>query len=92
MRINSDKWNSHCDWSLHQYTKNRHLLYIYAAYLTVHPLTFLVYIVEFRRNSKNWSNEWGWCLNDGMDERLLRNILRKNADNNQILWSTISFL
>ena len=66
--------------------------YIYAAYLTVPHLTFLVYIVEFTWNDKNWSNEWGWCLNDGMDERYLRNLLRKNAENKPILWSTLSFL
>ena len=70
------------------------ILYIYAAYLSVPHITFLVYtgIVEFTRNSKNWSNEWGWCLDDGMDERYLRNLLRKNAENNPILWSTLSFL
>ena len=154
--IISDKWNSHCDWSLHLYTKNRHfrdlanaprrvrrikisrdvpslkvvrpldapklvnyprtqlsnlyseaiwpvgelmlhrsqddLLYIYAAYITVPHFTFLVYIVEFTRNSENWSNELGQCLNDEMDERYLCNMLRKNAENDPILWSTLLFL
>ena len=41
---------------------------------------------------KNWSNEWGRCLDDGMDEKYLRNLFCKHAENNPILWSTLSFL
>ena len=34
----------------------------------------------------------GDSMNDRMDEIYLRNMLRKNYENNPILWSTLSFL
>ena len=63
---------SHCDWSLHQDTKLDVYYHIYAVYLTVHHLIFLVYIVELTRNSKYWNNEWGRWFNDGMEEKISR--------------------